>query len=80
MTTDEAAEPEWDDCTSGHYHEGYEQGEADVRSGRPHDDRAMFMPPAWAEGYRDGYEDVERRAQFRASLRSGADGASGTVR
>lgn len=75
MTLDEAAEqePEWDDCISGHYHDGYEQGEADAREGRQHDDRARFMPPAWVEGYRAACEDIERRRQFRASLRGSSE-------
>ena len=55
MTPDEAAEPEWDDCMSAHYHDGYEAGEADARSGRPYDDRSGLMPATWVEGYRDGY-------------------------
>jgi hypothetical protein len=67
-----ADEPEWDDHDSGHYHDGRDQGEADARDGKPRDDRSAFMPATWAEGYRDGYEDVEQRRAFRAGLRADA--------
>jgi len=77
MSLDETGlEPEWDDQMSGQYHDGYDQGQADARSGIPYEDRPSmaWAPAAWTEGYRDGHEDIERRRQFRAGLRGGSGG------
>jgi hypothetical protein len=54
-------EPEWDSEDSGNYHDGYEHGQADARGGRTHDDRAGSVPPAWTDGYRDGWADTGLR-------------------
>ena len=50
-------EPEWDSEDSGHYHDGREQAEADLRDGAPYDDRAALGPRAWTEGYQDRWEE-----------------------
>lgn len=39
------------------YVDGYAQGTADVRAGRPYDDRPGSKTKPWSEGYRDGYKD-----------------------
>jgi len=70
----EAFEHEWDSGDSNLYHDGREAGEADVRNGRPYDDRAGTVPAPWAEGYADGWGETERRRAFRASLRGGGSG------
>ena len=51
-------EPEWDGEDSNLYQDGREQAEADIRAGRPRDDRAGIEPRAWTEGYRDVCEGI----------------------